>query len=573
MKRRSPVGMLVAVVLAAGCQSDVPSSAPTKLRQPVARHAAKQRLFTATISDPKTFNPIIAADSASADAIGEVFDTLVRLDPRTLEVEPSLAERWECNTDGTECIFLLRHDARWHNGEPLTATDVVFTFDAIYDDRVPNSFVYNLMIDGQRVQVEALDDHAVRFRLPRPFAPLLNSIGVPIVPQRLLGESLEAGEFAQQWGVDTPPEDLIGSGPFRMHEYVPAEYIKLRRNPHYWRRDEAGRRLPYLEERTIRIVPNKDSAYRQFVAGETQIYNARPQEILGLQARQEELDITVREIGLDTGALFLTFNRNPAHYTKNGKRDPRLSWFTDKRFLRAIAQGIDRESIIDNTLQGFGRPAAAYISPANALFHNPHLDSYPYDLTVARQILTEAGYEDRNGDEVIEDPQGNPIEFDLHTNAGNDVRHRMCLILVEDLAKLGMKVNYRPLDFAVIVDKLDTTYEWDAMLMGFTGSVDPHHAAELLRSSGKLHVWHANQPQPATEWEAEIDRLLDAGSRELDLEKRRRIYWRIQEILHAELPMIPMVHYKAFTAYSNALRDFHPTAWGVYRPEHIGFVK
>jgi peptide/nickel transport system substrate-binding protein len=560
------ISVVAVLWMLAGCESKEANR--DTANQPV-EPSRPQHLFTATIADPKTFNPIIVTDSASSVATGHLFDSLVRLNEITMQMEPALAERWESNEKGTEWTFHLRHDVRWHDGVPLTAADVVFTFDAIYDPRVPSSLAHILTIDDQRIEVEAVDDFTVRFRLPRPFAPFLYSIGAPIIPKHRLGEALAEGRFAQQWGIGTPPEELIGSGPYRMVEYVPAQYIELRRNPDYWMRDADGAPLPYVDEQTLRIVPNQDTAYLKFLSGETDIHNPRPEEISDLRQRAQTLHVSVEEVGLDTGMLFVTFNRNPHHYNSNGKRDPRLRWFTDKRFLQAMAHSIDKESIVLNCYHGYGRPAVGYISPENKHFYNPNLRDYDYDLDRARRILTDAGYVDRDGDGIIEDPDGHRVEFNLNTNAGNQVREKICSILKEDWTKLGLKVNYRPLDFTLLVEKLDTTFDWDAMLMGFTGGIEPHNAASLLRSSGNLHLWNPNQPSPSTTWEAEIDRLLAEGSRELDVEARSKVYLQIQEILHRELPMIQTVREVRFTAYKDALANFHPTVWGVYRPELI----
>lgn len=566
MRGARTIRVAVALLALAGCDSKEPIQ-ETAIQ--AVTPSRPQHLFTATIADPKTFNPIIVTDSASSVATGHLFDTLVRLNEITMEMEPALAESWKSNPDGTEWIFRLRHDVLWHDGVPLTAADVVFTFDAIYDPRVPSSLAHILTIDDHPIEVEALDDFTVRFRLPRSFAPFLYSIGAPIVPKHRLGEALAEGRFAQQWGIGTPPAELIGSGPYRMVEYVPAQYIELRRNPDYWMRDASGASLPYLDEQTLRIVPNQDTAYLKFLSGETDIHNPRPEEIPDLRERSPTLHISVEEVGLDTGTLFVSFNRNPQHYNSNGKKDPRLRWFTDKRFLKAIAHSIDKESIILNCYHGYGRPAVGYISPENKHFHNPALQDYAYDLTLARRLLTDAGYVDRDGDGIIEDPDGNRVEFSLNTNAGNQVREKICSILKEDWTKLGLSVSYRPLDFTLLVEKLDTTFDWDAMLMGFTGGVEPHNAASLLRSSGNLHLWNPNQPSPSTTWEADIDRLLAQGSRELDVEARSKVYGEIQEILHRELPMIQTVREVRFTAFKNSLANFHPTVWGVYRPELI----
>ncbi len=530
-----------------------------------------QRLTVAMISDPKTFNPILVTDSASSGALSDVFESLVRLNPLTTEVEPMLAERWERNPEGTVWTFFLRRDVRWHDGVPFTTADVAFTFDAIYDERVPNSAKHVLTIGGQRIRTEIVDDFTIRFVLPQPFAPFLNSIGEPIVPRHILGESLEQGTFAHQWGIDTPPEKIVGTGPYRIVRYEPAQFLQLRRNEHYWMRDGEGQPLPYLEEQTLLIVPNQDTLFLKFTAGQTDVHQPRPEEIVALRRLEADprQNTAVREIGLETGSTFVAFNRNPRHYERGGKRDPKLNWFTDKNFLRAIAHATDKESMVRNCLFGYGRPAVSDISPENKVFHNPNLKDYPYDLEEARRWLQAGGYIDRDGDGVIEDREGHPVEFDLTTNAENQVRQKMCSILKEDWTKLGMKVNYRPLEFTTLVEKLDTTFDWDAVLLGFTGGIEPHNGANILRSSSNLHLWNPRQEKPATEWEKEIDELVEAGAKEMDLEKRRRIYWRIQEILHDELAMIQTVRQMRFVAHRTYLENFRPTVWGLYRPELI----
>jgi peptide/nickel transport system substrate-binding protein len=559
--RRLIVCVLPAVL---GCHG-APDQAPAT---PTAQHY-EQRLTSATISDPKTFNPLLAVDQASATAVHDLFDGLVRLNPVTLEMEPMLAERWEHNSDGTVWTFPLRRDVRWHDGQPLTAADVAFTFDAIYDERVPNSAKYVLLIDGKRIQVDVVDDYTVRLIVPRPFAPLLNSLGQAVLPKHVLGQALKDGTFAQQWGIDTPPEKIVGTGPYRMVRYVQTQFIEYRRNPDYWMKDAAGRGLPYLEAQTRLIVPTQDTMYLKFMSGQTDVHTPRPEEIAELRAKVAALKITVAELGIDPGTTFVSFNRNPRRYIKGGKTDPRLNWFTDPNFLQAIAHAIDKQSMIVNCLNGYGKPAVAEISPENKIYHNPNLTDYAYDLAAAQRLLATGGYVDRDGDGVIEDGAGNPVEFSLNTNAGNQVREKICSILAEDWTKLGMKVNYRPLDFTTLVEKVDNTFEWDAILIGFTGTVDPNNSANLLRSNGNLHLWNPSQPKPATAWEAEIDGLLEQGSRELEVEKRRMHYWRIQEILHEQLALIETVRQTQFSAYRDVLRNFRPTVWEPYRPELI----
>lgn len=528
---------------------------------------AKQRLATATIGDPKTFNPLLVSDSASESAIDDVFDGLLRFDPKTMEMDPMLAQSWEYNATGTVCTFHLRHDVHWQDGAPFTAADVAFTFQAIFDDRVPNSIKRTLMVGDQPLKTEIVDDYTIRLILPRPFAPLFNALGFKILPKHILGAALEKGTFTQQWGINTPPEQIIGTGPYRMTRYVPAQFIEFKRNPTYWMRDARGQPLPYLRTVTLLIVPDQQTMYRKFLSGHTDVDTPRPEQVGDLQAKADQLNITVKDIGLETGSTFISFNRNPRHYVRDGKTDPRMTWFTDPYFLKAVAHAVDKQAMIRNCLHGHGKPAVADISPANTVYHNPHLSDYAYDLSAARRLLAAGGYVQRHG--VLEDHTGNPVEFSLYTNAGNPVREKICAILKEDWAKLGMKVRYQPLPFATLVDKLEHTFDWDAVLIGFTGTPEPNNGANLWRSSGALHLWNPSQATPATPWEAEIDRLLEEGTRTLDVQKRRQFYWRIQAILHEQLAMIETVRQTEFSAYKRTLRNFQPTVWGVYRPELI----
>ncbi len=554
------LAMLALVALAvAGCRRD---GAGDRLRQ-------GDRLVTATISDPKTFNPLLSVDAASSAAVGDVFEGLVRLDPHTTLPDPVLAASWEHDDAGTTWTFHLRPGVRWHDGEPFTADDVVFTFDAIYDPKIPNSLKHVLTVAGRRIDVEAADPLTVRLHLAEPFAPLLNSIGFPILPKHILGKPLRDGTFAQMWGIDTPPEKIVGTGPYRMVRYVPAQLLHYQRWDGWWRKDEGDGRLPRTAEQAILIVPDQNTMYLKFLDNQLHYYSPRPEEIDDIRGRAARLQVTLQRIGLDTGMLFVSFNRNPAHYVKDGKRDPRLDWFTDPHFLQAVAHAVDAKSMVANTYFGHGERATSAISPENKIFYDPNLEPYAYDLDHARALLTDGGYVDRDGDGIREDAHGNPLQFDLATNAGNQVRERLCSILVEDWTKLGIRVNYRPLEFTTLVEKLSTNFEWDAMVMGFTGGVEPHNASNLLRSSGNLHLWQPNQERPATPWEAEIDHELDLGARELDLGARKLHYWRIQEILHRELPLIQLVRQEQFVAYKSYLDGFDLTVWGLSRPERI----
>ncbi|MGH7913508.1 MAG: ABC transporter substrate-binding protein [Candidatus Binataceae bacterium] len=549
----------LAAAVAAGC----------RVQQPPSQHEREQILYQSSISDPRTFNPILVTDAASGEVIGDLFEGLVKINPITTLPEPDLAESWDLSDGGKVIVFHLRHGVKWFDGQPFTARDVLFTMRVIYDPRVPNIEEPSLTVDGRPLKVEALDDYTVRMTMPRVFAPLLYAIGVPIVPAHLLEPALEGGKFNHTWGINTAPEKIIGLGQFEMARYVQAQFVHFNRNPDYWMRDEKGQRLPRLHGETLQIVPDGNAQYLRFLAGQIDVYVPRPEEVVDLREKQKRLGITLKKIGIDTGSLFFAFNRNPNHYIHKGVINPKYRWFTDIRFLRAIAHAVDKQGMINLCFHGLAVSAVSDTSPANKVFHNPNLRDYDYNLKEAGDLLEKAGYHLVNG--VRFDPQGNRLEFNLATNTGVNVRDEMCVIFQQDLLRLGIKVNYRPLEFTTLVDKLDSTYDWDVVLIGFTGGIEPNNGADFLRSSGALHLWYPKEPKPATPWEAEIDQLLEQGTMVMDPLKRAPYYWRIQKILHDELPIIETVRQVRYEAWKNSLENFQPTVWGTYKPEWIEF--
>jgi peptide/nickel transport system substrate-binding protein len=547
------------VALVAGCRVNRASN----------DHATTQTLYYAIGSDPRTFNPILITDASSGQLTGDLFESLLQTNPVTTLPEGRLAEKWEIAPDNKTITFHLHHDVKWFDGQPVTAHDVLFTLDVIYDPKVPNSLRPILTIDGKRIVAEAPDDYTVVMHLPKPFAPLLYSIGIPVMPAHILEAEWKAGNYNHMWGINTAPDKLIGDGPYGMTRYAQGQVVNYVRNESFWMKDEHGGQLPRLHAENVTIVPDQNAQYLRYLSGQIDIYNPRAEEVYPLQQKAKDLDITVQKIGVDTGTLFFSFNRNPKHFVINGVTDPKLNWFTDLRFLQAIAHMVDKKAMIELVYHGLAEAAVADISPENKIFHNPNLKDYDYDPKLAADILESAGYHLVNG--VRTDPKGNRLEFNLTTNTGNPERDQMCTIFKQDLENLGIKVNYRPLEFTTLVDRLDSSFDWDCILMGFTGGIEPNDGANFYRSSGNLHIWYPNQPTPATPWEAEIDTLLDEGASEMDLSKRPQYYWKIQQILHDQLPIIETVRGEHWASWKNSLQNYQPKVWGLYKPEWMEF--
>ncbi|MCL4478366.1 MAG: ABC transporter substrate-binding protein [Deltaproteobacteria bacterium] len=551
--KRVFANILILLALLGGCNFRKYSSLP------------KNMLVTAVISDPKTFNPIVANETSSTDVLDPVFIGLTRLNPFTLRVEPQLASSWTISSDKRIITMNLKHNLYFSNGKPLTADDVVFTFKVIYSPDVLSSYGDIFTIKGKQIKVEKINKYTVEFILPAPFYPFLESLGgLPILPANILEKPLSADLFEKTWNINTPPEDIIGAGPYVINTYVPSQYIIFKRNIHYYAKDQKGVHLPYINTRVILIVPDQDTQYLKFVTGETDIYAPRTDEVARLEQMSTKKHFTVKNIGLDTGILFLSFNRNKRHYTKDGKINPKYEWFTNIDFLKAIAHSIDKQGIINDVYRGYGEPAVSFI-PRNVPVYHLNMPDYNYDLSRAAALLKKAGFYLKDG--KLYDKHGNRVEFDFFTNSGNQQRESVASIILENITRLGIKVNYKPLDFNTLVEKLTTNFDWDCALIALTGGYEPHDGANVLMSNGMLHIWDPREKTPATPWEKEIDTLMNKGAESYNIEKRATYYKKVQLILHKELPIIPIVRQEDFVAYTDRLENYRPTVFGNYRSE------
>ncbi len=526
-------------------------------------------LYFILSGDPKTLNPALAQETTSTAVLGEVFSGLTRTDLKTMKPEPDLAERWEVSKDGKVWTFYLRKDLRWSDGTPFTADDVVFTFNEVYyNDQVPTSARDILTIKGKKIRVEKVDDHTVRFILPEPFAPFLNALSVEILPKHKLEKHIKEGTFNTAWNVATDPKEIVGTGPWIIKEYVKGQRIVFERNPYYWEKDEEGKKLPYIKRKIGIIVSEPDTALLKFKNGEVDYIGLRAQDIQFI-ARMRRPDVKVFDLGPTPSTTFLVFNQNP-----NAKIDRhKLRWFTSPIFRRAISHAIDREGISYLVYNGLAEPLYSPITPANRPYFKKEIfPVYEYDLKKARDLLRSIGFEDRDGDGILEDPEGNDLKFTLITNAGNKERETIGNIIKEDLKKIGIEVHFQPIDFNSLVSRLTAPpYEWEAVIIGLTGSMDPHFGRNVWHSSGQLHMWNPRQKEPATRWEKKINELIDRGATEINFEKRVEIYREMYRIISEVQPMIYIATPKSLLASYDKFGNLFPTVWGWYEENRLFF--
>ncbi len=524
------------------------------------------RLILPSIANPKGFNPIVAQETSTTAITQYIFEGLTRISGITNEVEPGLAERWDVSADGLTWTLHLRAGVKWNDGAPFTADDVVFTYkQLVYNKDVQSSSRDVFTIEGKEFDVRKIDNSTVTFTTPVKFAPFLRGLTQEILPKHKLLKSVEAGTFNSTWGVDTPLAEIVGTGPFMLERYEPSQRVVLERNPHYWRTDAEGNRLPYLDGITILIVPNIDVSLLKFQEGESDYYGLRGSDFPILKPLERGKNFTVYRTGPDFGTSFIVFNQNPEKNPETGQwyvNPKRLKWFTNLEFRRAVAFALDRQSMIDLVMNGLAYLQDSSMSPSSGFFYTADVVKHEYDPEKSKRILADAGFIDHDGDGYIEDPDGNTVEFNLFTNAENNVRVKIADIIRKDLETVGMHVHFTSLEFNNLVDKLLATFDWDCILLGLTGGVEPHFGKNVWHSSGQLHEWYPRQKKPATAWETRVDRIFDLGVQELDPDKRKELYDEWQFIVSEQLPIIYTVLPESIFAVRNKFGNLYPTPFG-----------
>ncbi len=520
--------------------------------------------------NPKTFNPILGtADSTGGIIQGSVFATCMEFDNAAQLEVPGLCEKYERSTDGLTYTFTLREGLLWSDGQPLTTDDFAFTYNAILDPKVPSA-ARDLFKQGNDAKgadqfpvLEKVDDRVFRMRLKEvnvTFSYALSAVYV--LPHHKWDDAYSRGEFNQTMSLQTPPEEIVSSGPFRIKSFVNETRVVLERNPYYWKVDKVGTRLPYLDHVVFELVPDLNVALLKFRDGETDVYEIRAEDVELIERDQKRGNYTVQDLGPAFNTNYFMFNLDDG-LGKDGKPfvDPiKMKWFKDKRFRKAISHAIDRDAIVRVVFQGCAQPLWSYTSPANRAWYNPDITKYPYSLDKARELLTQAGFVQR--DNALYDGTGKRVSFTMVTNSENSTRIAILNLLKEDFTKLGIDVTVRPVPFNDLVTALNDTRNFEAIVLGWGSSVppDPSQMANVLLSSGRSHNWHPNQKTPATPWEQRINDLFQKNTTSPDMAVRKKAYNEIEAILSDELPEIGLAVIDDHAAGRNNLGNFKPSA-------------
>ena len=507
------------------------------------------------IDNPKTFNPIVEQENSSNAVTALLNAPLIESDGT-----PAVAESYKISADERSITLVLRKGIRFSDGTPVTADDVLFTFNDLLFNPDVDSNKASWLVAGQFPQVEALDEQTVRITTPVPFPSLLAMIAsVPILPKHLLADRVHklnpdvpAGSFDRAWGVDTPPDQIAGLGPFRLKSYTPGQQVVLERNPFYWKADPKGTQLPYLDGIILPIVSDDNVRLLRFINGQTDIYPPRPEDLPVIQAKAGEgFRVLVTPAGVTDINVF-AFNEDAA--------DPNLrQLFRDVRFRRAMAYAADRESMIGTDLNGLGEPRyGPGIDSTYWIGDQPGFPSFPFDLDRAGALLDEIGLKDTNGDGIREFPAnfpnpGAPLQFDILTVQGSTVLGGDALIYSDDLAKLGIKATVTPVSFNTLVDRLigSRPPQYQVARISIGGGGDPNFLREIYSSQGELHFWKFSdgQSQDVAAWQKSVDQILEQQATAVDLNERFDLLSQFQTLVAQNQPLIFLYNAQGLEAY------------------------
>jgi len=524
-------------------------------------------LNVSTIEDPKGWNNSTAHETSTTTFTGRMGRGLVNLDHITGAIVPDFAKSWEISDDSLVITFHLREGIMWSDGVPITADDVVFTYnDVILNEDVDtNQRDGQLLPDGTYPVCAKVDDYTVTFTMSTVFRPALNSLSFVILPKHALADSVHklnpavpAGTFNETWTLDTPLDQLVGNGPYIVTDYQPNVSVTMTRNPYYYGYDSAGTQLPYYDNYVCQIVTNQDVSMLKFRNGEIDVYGLRPEDIPILLPEGAQKGFSVKitdEPGYGTTWFLINQDIGLAEGTDTEKRD----LYRNVQFREAMAYCIDKQTMITNVFNGLAGPQWSPVSVPSPFYAGrdyyggPITESnaviFEYDPAKAAGILDSLGVVDQDGDGWRDLPSGAPLTMELNTN-DNTVRVASCLILQDDWRSIGLNATFQVVDFNTLVDRLFGA-SGDLIYLGLTGGDEPNSGSNVYNSCGALHAYRYSACDEPDEVDQRIDELLSLGAGTFDLDEAFDYYTEYQQLLAHQLGYVYTVVQTFQYAYYN----------------------
>ncbi|HEY9826889.1 MAG TPA: ABC transporter substrate-binding protein [Stenomitos sp.] len=540
------------------------------------------QLVLSSLTDPKTFNQALSQESS--EVLPLISEGLITENGETGKIEPALAKEWKISPDGQEIIYTLKDNLKWSDGHPLTVDDVVFTYNDIYLNKdIPAANRDGLRVgkSGFLPTVVKVDEHRVKFSIPEPFTPFLRATGQNILPKHILESSIRTKDaknhpqFLSTWGVNTRPlSKIVVAGPYMIESYRVGERVTLRRNPYYWRHGAKGEPQPRIERVVVAVVENTDTDLLQFRSGGIDMTDVTVDQFALLKREEKQRGFRIYNGGPSLDTLHVSFNLNQGR-DRSGKPfvDPiKSKWFNTVEFRQAIAYAINRPQMLNNTYQGLGDLQHSMIGIQSPYYLSPKegLKTYTYNPDKAKALLQKAGFT-YNAQGELFDAQGHHVRFSLITNAGNKIREALGAQIQQDLARIGIQLDFNPMAFNALIEKLTNSRRWEFVLLGFRGGgVEPNSSFNIWSTDGVLHQFNLG-PKPGepaipnwqvSDWEKQISDLYIQGAQALDESKRKEIYAKAQQLVQEYVPFIYLITPLSFSGVQDRVQNVKYSALG-----------
>ena len=458
-------------------------------------------MIDALSGEPSGLIAMIAGESSASAIASNIFNSLLKYD-KNLELTGELAQSWDISSDQRTITFHLKPNLKWADGEPLTSNDVMFTWQTVTDDntRTPYGADYKLVI-----KAETPDKNTFRVTYAQPYAPALDSwSGLHILPKHLLqNQDINTSSFAR---------NPVGSHYYKLDQWKSGESISLSRN------ENATQGQANIDRLVSRIIPDRAAQFLELMADNI--------DSMSLNSIQYARIFPARPDLNEKFSLYKELGNSYTYLGFNLKHKP----FDDIRVRKAINYAIDKQEIIDGVLLGLGLPVASPYKPGTR-WSNPKLKPYSYNPQKAIELLKAAGFEDHDGDGIL-DKDGKPLAFEILTNQ-NKEREMSAVLIQRRLKEIGIDVKIRVVEWATFISRFIKTGDFNVVLLGWGLGVEPD----------QYNIWHSSQQAPGQfnfigYQNKKVDHLLEKGRLELNPDKRMKIYHDFAEILLEDSPIV-----------------------------------
>ena len=493
-------------------------------------------LINAMTGEPSNLIAMIAGDSASSAIAGNIFNSLIKYD-ENLDYAPELAESWKISNNQKTITFKLKKGLKWQDGEPLTSSDVLFTWKLITNPKTRTPYA----ADYQLVK-KALTPDPLTFKITYAdsYAPALDTwASLHILPKHILkNEDINNTFFSR---------NPIGSSYYKLNDWISGQQVTLIAN------NKSTSGPPLIKKLISRIIPDTSSQFLELTADNIDLMNINPIQYQRVFPARKDLQKKIglyKELG--NGYTYLGFNL---------KKAP----FNDIKVRQAINYAIDKEEVIKGVLLGLGESISSPYKPGTR-WNNPNLKPYPYNPSKALKLLSDAGYIKNDKGILLKD--GKPLKFEIITNQ-NKQREMTAVLIQRRLQEIGIEVSIRVIEWASFVNRFIKTGDFDVVVLGWSLSLDPD----------QYNIWHSSQQGPGQfnflgYSNKNVDKLLEVGRKELNTLKREKIYHEFSKYLLEDSPIVYLYAGYGLSAVHKRIKGIkQPTPpAGIYHNSYDWFI-